>query len=117
MRKRPNRIWCHLSDAELLDFKRKVERTGMSRQAYLRSLINGYVPRELPPSDFFSMMKELHAIGNNVHQISARANATGFYMAKEFLEKMDELFAAIDRIEAAVLEPEKINGNNKNMGS
>lgn len=111
MRKRPNRIWCHLSDAELLAFNRKVKLSGMTRQAYLRSLISGYTPREVPSFDFFSMAKELHTIGNNVRQIAARANATGFFMVDEYRHYADKLFDAIERIEAGVLEPDKRNGN------
>ena len=106
MRKRPHRIWCHLSDTELLDFNRKVKLSGMTRQSYLRSLISGYTPKELPSFEYLAMMKQLQAIGNNVHQIAARANATGFYKAKEYEQYMTDVYDAIARIESAILDPE-----------
>lgn len=105
MRKRPNRIWCHLSDEELVKFNRNVQKTGMTRQVYLRSLINGYTPKELPSFDYLAMMKQLQAIGNNIHQVSARANATGFFMVKEYEQYMNDVYDAIARIEEAILEP------------
>lgn len=107
MRKRPNRIWCHLSDDELLDFNRKVKKSGLTRQAYIRSLINGYTPKELPSFDYLAMAKQLHSIGNNIHQIAARANATGFFMVNEYEQYMNDVYDAIARIEKAILDPEK----------
>lgn len=107
MRKRPNRIWCHLSDDELLDFNRKVKKSGLTRQAYIRSLINGYTPKELPSFDYLAMAKQLHAIGNSIHQIAARANATGFFMVNEYEQYMNDVYDAIARIEKAILDPEK----------
>lgn len=107
MRKRPNRIWCHLSDTELIDFNRKVKISGMTRQAYLRSLISGYTPKELPSYDYLAMAKQLHAIGNNVHQVAARANATGFFMVKEYEQYMNDVYDAISRIETAIVAPTK----------
>ena len=107
MRKRPNRIWCHLSDAELVDFNRKVKCSGMTRQSYLRMLISGYTPKELPSADYLAMAKQLHALSNNVNQVAARANATGFFMVKEYEQYMNDVCDAIARIERAILEPER----------
>ena len=107
MRKRPNRIWCHLSDDELLDFNRKVKKSGLTRQAYIRSLINGYTPKELPSFDYLAMAKQLHSLGNNIHQIAARANAMGFFMVNEYEQYMNDVYDAIARIEKAILDPEK----------
>lgn len=107
MRKRPNRIWCHLSDDELLDFNRKVKKSGLTRQAYIRSLINGYTPKELPSFDYLAMAKQLHSLGNNIHQIAARANATGFFMVNEYEQYMNDVYDAIAGIEKAILDPEK----------
>lgn len=105
MRKRPNRIWCHLSNEELADFNRKVKKAGMTRQKYLRSLINGYTPKELPSFDYLAMAKELNAIGNNINQVAARANATGFFMAEKYERYMNDVYDAIARIEKAILDP------------
>ncbi|MEG0681613.1 MAG: plasmid mobilization relaxosome protein MobC, partial [Eubacterium sp.] len=84
------------------------ERSGYSQEAYIRSLIEGYVPRELPPADYHSMVKELRAIGNRMNQIAARANATGFFLTEEYAQNARRLFDEILEIRAAVVLPEKI---------
>ena len=58
MRKRNVRIqfWLDKKEAEALD--KKVKRSGLSREAYLRHLTNGLMPREAPPPDYFAMMRD-----------------------------------------------------------
>lgn len=75
MRKRNIHIQFWLDRKEAEAFNKKVRRSGLSREAYLRHLINGLVPQDSPPPDYFSMMRELHSIGNNLNQIAAKANA------------------------------------------
>ncbi len=117
MRKRDIRVEVRFTTVEYAAFMRNVKKSGLNRESYLRSLAANYIPRAVPPFDFYGMTKELHAIGNNIHQVTARANATGFFMVAELRENMKKLFDAIDRIEAGVLEPEKSNGNNEDLGS
>ena len=76
------KITFRVNRQEWLHLKKQVEKTGISQEAYLRSLIMGYVPREPPSADFYTMTKELRAIGNRMNQIAARANATGFFLAE-----------------------------------
>ena len=94
----------------------KARKAGINREAYLRFLINGYVPKAVPPPDYFSMMRELHAIGNNIHQVAARANATGFILADEYENNFNLLMDKVMDIRDAVTKPEVLqNGNHKNM--
>ena len=107
MRTRPHRIWAHLSDDEYISFRNNVKKTGLSQEVYLRALIEGNAPKERPPMDYYGMMKELHAIGNRMNQIAARANATGFFRAEEYAKNVEELNSAILRIMDAVTLPDK----------
>ena len=86
----------------------KAREAGINREAYLRFLIKGYAPKAVPPPDYFSMMRELHAIGNNIHQVAARANATGFFMKDEYAQYIEDFRNAVKRIQAAVTFPEEI---------
>lgn len=108
MRKRNNFIGLRLSDGELAMLNEKARKAGINREAYLRFLINGYAPKAVPPPDYFSMMRELHAIGNNIHQVAARANATGFFMKDEYALYIEDFRNAVKRIQAAVTFPEEI---------
>lgn len=107
MRKRNNFIGLRLTDKELDTLNEKARCTGLNRESYLRSLISGYTPKELPSADYLAMAKQLHALSNNVNQVAARANATGFFMVKEYEQYMNDVCDAIARIERAILEPER----------
>lgn len=107
MRKRNIQVMTHLSSKEYQALMKKVRKTGLSREAYIRQLMNGFAPKEMPPPDYYSMMRELHAIGNRMNQIAARANATGFFLAEDYARDVAELRAAILKIQSAVTLPEK----------
>ena len=66
MRKRNVAILFRLNRKEAEALDKKVKKSGLSREAYLRHLISGMVPRDAPPPDYYSMMRELHRIGNNL---------------------------------------------------
>ncbi|MEF9987862.1 MAG: plasmid mobilization relaxosome protein MobC [Christensenella sp.] len=102
------KVTFRLNEQEFFHLKKQIERSGYSQEAYIRSLIEGYVPRELPPADYHSMVKELRAIGNRMNRIAARANATGFFLAEEYAQNARRLFDEILEIRAAVVLPEKI---------
>lgn len=79
MLKRNIKITFRLNTKEHQRLKKNVKKTGLSQETYIRTLLAGYAPKELPPPDYHSMMRELNAIGNSMNQIAARANATGFF--------------------------------------
>ena len=83
----------------------------------MRTLINGYIPKEMPPPDYHAMMQELHAIGRNLNQIAARANVTGHIDKTIFEYEANRLRKALLDIQAAVTLPEKMdfNGDKSNM--
>ena len=74
MRKRNISVITRLNKKEQQHLKAMVKRSGLSQEAYIRHLINGVIPNDAPSPDYFSMMKELHAIGNNLNQIARTLN-------------------------------------------
>ena len=44
----------------------------------LHNRFPGYEPKEKPGKELFEALRQLSAIGNNVHQLAAKANALGF---------------------------------------
>lgn len=101
------------SDSYLLTQKAKA--CGLSRSAYLRKLLYGHHPKELPPVDYFRMMKELKQIGNNLNQIAYVANSTGNIDGQEYHAMAVWLRQKIREIEKGVLETE--NGNDKDLAN
>ncbi len=108
MRKRNIPIIVRLNAKEQQHLAKQVKKSGLSQEAFIRTLINGYAPKELPPPDYFSMMRELHAIGSNLNQIAAKANATGNIDKTVFQYEANRLRKAVLDIQAAVTSPEKL---------
>lgn len=105
MRKRDVHIqfWLDKKEAETLD--KMVKRTGLTRTAYLRHLINGFVPREVPPADYYDMMRQLHAIGGNLNQIAQKAHTLNVIDVQRYDAAVKEVEEAIRKITAAVVTP------------
>ena len=74
MRKRNVAILFRLNKKEAEALDKKVKKSGLNREAYLRQLISGVVPRDAPPPDYYAMIRELHKIGNNLNQIAQKAH-------------------------------------------
>lgn len=108
MLKRNIKITFRLNAKEHQRLKKCVKKTGLSQETYIRTLLDGYVPKELPPPDYHGMMRELNAIGNSINQIAARANATGFFLAEEYAMYMQEFRNAVLAIQKAVTKPEPL---------
>ena len=108
MLKRNRKITFRLNAKEHQRLKKCVKKTGLSQETYIRTLLDGYVPKELPPPDYHGMMRELNAIGNSINQIAARANATGFFLAEEYAVYMQEFRNAVLAIQKAVTKPEQL---------
>ena len=109
MRKRSISFLLRLSEPEYFHLMRQVEKAGLNRETYIRALIKGYTPKEMPPMDYFVMIRELHAIGNNLNQLAAKAHATGHLDRVVFQQEADRLRRAVQHIQKAVTSPERIS--------
>jgi len=118
MRKRAIPILVRLNAQEQQNLAKQVKKSGLSQEAFIRALINGYVPKELPPTNYYSMLRELHAIGSNLNQLAAKANATGHIDKTVFQYEANWLRKAVQDIIEAVTAPERRNdyGNYGDMG-
>ena len=108
MRKRNIRYQLWLNEKESERFNRLVERSDLSREVYLRQLINGLVPTDAPPPDYFGMMRELHYIGVNLNQIARKAHALNVLDVKRYDENVAMLNKTVVEITNAVMLPRKI---------
>ena len=84
MRAREKSLHLRLSEKEDRMLRSKAEKAGMKPQAFIRSLVQEREVKEVPPVDFFEVLKNLRKIGNNLNQIAAKANAIGFVDAAEY---------------------------------
>ena len=87
---------------------KKVKKSGLSREAYLRQLISGVVPRDAPPPDYYSMMRELHKIGNNLNQITQKAHTLNVIDVQRYDRDMRKFEETVRLITEAVILPERM---------
>jgi len=107
MRKRNIQIITRLDKEENESFKKRVKKSGLSQEAYVRCLINGLVPTDAPAPDYFAMMKELRYIGVNLNQIAQKAHILNVIDAKQYDGYVNMLNKAVVNITNAVLLPRK----------
>jgi len=108
MRRRNNRVSVYLDDAELEKLRTLLARAGLTQQSYMRHLISGVVPADKPPTGYYAMMRELHAIGNNLNQIAHQANASGMIDVSGYWRNVAKLDEAIAGIMAAIELPKPV---------
>lgn len=95
------------SKTEAQDLQKKAKKTCLSEAALVRLLVRGYEPKERPDEKFYDVMRQLSAIGNNINQLSVKANALGFIdtqMLKTEAERWHKFQADVER---EFLRPEK----------
>lgn len=109
MRKRNVAILFRLNRKEAEALDKKVKKSGLNREAYLRHLISGVVPRDAPPPDYYSMMRELHRIGNNLNQIAQKAHTLNVIDVQRYDRDVQILETTIKKITEEVILPEPIS--------
>ena len=107
MRKRNIEIIFRLNESEAEALERKVKQSGLSREAYLRQIIKGIVPKNTPPPDYYLMMKELHKIGNNLNQIAQKAHVLNVVDVQRYDKAVRHFEQTVRVITEAVVLPDK----------
>lgn len=106
--KRPNAIKVRFNNEELSRLNHQVQVSGMSREAYVRSLVNGYIPRGKPTHDYLDMIIELRRIGNNLNQIAMIANKTNSIDILRYKKEVTELKESVFKIQLIANKPTSI---------
>jgi len=107
MRRRNHRVSVYFDEKERARFRELAKKSGLSHQAYIRHLISGVIPAEKPPTDYYVLLRELHATGNNLNQLAHHAHATGIVDATRYDRNVAKLDNAIQTITEAVTSPRK----------
>lgn len=77
MLKRQIKVTFRLTPAEYESLVAKAASAGLSREAFLRTLLEGCQVRPRPPDSYKELARELASIGNNINQIARTANSSG----------------------------------------
>ena len=96
-RKRSHQIALRLNDRELCHLNRQSNLSGLSREAYIRSLIMGSELHPRPCTHHADLLRKVAGLCNNANQLAHRANSTGV-AGQESVDKMTALAAEVYRI-------------------
>ena len=105
MSKRNIEIKVRLNRKEAEALNKRVKKSRLSREAYLRHLISGVVPQDAPPPAYFDFMRELHGVGNNLNQIAQKAHVLGVVDERHYDEEMRKFDQLVRDITKAVILP------------
>ena len=103
--KRNIEIKVRLSRKEADQLGKRVKRSRLSREAYLRHLINDMVPQDAPPPDYYSMMLQLYRIGNSLNQIAQKAHTLNVIDVQRYDAACRQFETAVKEITEAVVQP------------
>lgn len=96
--KRIHRVQVRLSDDEYDYFLYNLERTGMSKEAYLRKLLADKIPKTREIGQYEQdVLAQLSAIGNNLNQIARRAHTMQVINAEKYFDtvkRFEEIMTA-----------------------
>lgn len=116
MRKRNKDIKIRLNNEEYKVLEKHLAKTELSREAYIRLLINEQIPIESPPLAYYELINQLRKIGTNLNQIAYRANALNKIETEDYMKNVIELQSAILKIMEGITQPRK-HGNNSDLES
>ncbi|MBR1852460.1 MAG: plasmid mobilization relaxosome protein MobC [Lachnospiraceae bacterium] len=97
-----------MSDSEVARLDRLVKKSGLSRETYLRQIISGLQPRDLPSPDFRLMMRQIYHCGNALNQIARKAHALNVIDVQKYDEAYADYRRTVEKITDAVIAPERI---------
>lgn len=82
------------------------QKTCLTKSSLVRMLIKGYFPKEKPDKEFYSLLKEMYAIGSNINQLVAKAHTLNF-IDIPLLKNLDARHKNLTvKIEQKYLKPE-----------
>lgn len=98
---RSKKISIRLSEKEYAHLKEQADLAGLKIEPFLRNLISGVKMKPRPKEEWAELIRQVSSVGNNINQITHRANIHGltdkqtlFNVQQELAkirQKMDEL--------------------------
>ena len=91
MQIRTHQVLFRLSEKEYLQLCKKVQKSNMKREQYIRSLINGFSPKEAPPADYYKLICAVRKVGANINQLLKVANSIGLLDVPKIRSALEDL--------------------------
>ena len=99
---RTHRIRVRLNEREKALLDQKVKQSGLSREAYMRQLLNKIDTPDKPQPNYCSTKNELHQIGMKFNFVARKLHETNTIDVEQFDEACQEFQETVNRIIEAV---------------
>ena len=99
--RRNKEIKVRFSEEEYEVLVEKVRKSGISREKYVRSLVAGMKFKELPPIDYYKLVNEWNAVGNNLNQLVKQTHIYKSVNEKrcaEVLQDFKSMIVSVDEV-------------------
>ena len=100
-------IKVRLSKEERQRLDRNVRKTTLSREGYIRQLINGYEPQPVPPMDYYDVIRELRMIGSVIQRLSYEALPVDQELHRVYTAHTKRLWEICDRLQDVFINRKK----------
>ena len=107
--KRTNKVTFRLSDQELTRFKKQVKESGLFQETYLRFLIEGFCPNQLPPPEFWKEMGGFFKALDTLDKLAKIAYHSENIHYEEIREMYRDIDEHLHRIEDELYHPVPID--------
>lgn len=105
MKLKKKEIKVRLNDHDFNHLMLLVRQSNLSRESYLRMIINGLVPQPSPSDELVEVIRLLRNIANNMNQIACVANTNGFIDTDSYKQNYEKLIIKIDEIMILIRQP------------
>lgn len=98
MARRNRKIDLRLNDTEFERLNNDVQKTGLSREDYLRSLITHSPIKTMPSKNLVEVLKILQQINNSMNLLSIKASSLNLIDATAYWENVESLKNTIRKL-------------------
>ena len=98
MRNRNNNFLVRLNDDEYKKLNEKVARTNLSREQFVRELLNDAEIKDSPPADYVELIMQVRRVGSNINQLLKLANAKGIIIANDLRIALEKNYKVEDML-------------------
>lgn len=97
--KRTKEVKVRLSEMELAELNKKATSCKCSREKFLRLVLSEVSLKAPPPLEYYQLIKEFNAIGNNLNQLVKLAYVSEIdkTQLEDVLSKLDILIKVLDK--------------------
>ena len=106
MRKRNCRVVVYFSRDELDALTKKIRKSHLSREGFIRAAVAGKEVKDGPTADVPALIQEVRRVGSNLNQILKRANSIGLLDVPQLRKDVADLRTAEKLIVDAYTMPD-----------